>query len=243
MSSNFLDSIFKWFLIVSIVLGGILWLIESIIAAFLKFISLSWLPSGINLIAHHRLFDGNIHIDPVIPVIGSIIDYLAAMFINLVDLALYPIAAIPGLKVILYRLYSSPDWDLPMPNAWAVFHFYPYFTHRSFFSHSVLNPMFILYILALFAIVCVILKLISNGVVRGICIYISTAIGLSFPCHLLADSMPQAWAGSAFINFKIMGFGFASGQGMSELWLYLNAFLAIFAICKVLEVGLNGNDD
>lgn len=161
------------------------------------------------------------------------------MFINLVDLALYPIAEIPKLNVILYRLYSSPDWDLSMPNAWAVFHFSPYFTHRSFFSHSVLNPMFILYILAFFALVCVILKLIQNGVVQGICIYVFTAIGLSFPCHLLADTMPHAWAGTAYINFKIYGHGLILGQGASELWLYFNAFLAIFAIFFVLKVGLD----
>jgi hypothetical protein len=237
MSSNSAGTFLKWSIILFFVMG----IVGSLIDAFLKIISLSWLPSGINLIAHHRLFDGNIHIDPVIPVIGSIIDYLTAMFINLVDLALYPIAAIPGLKVILYRLYSSPDWDLPMPNAWAVFHFSPYLTHRSFFSHSVLNPMFILYILAFFAIVCVIVKLIPSNVIQVICIYISTAIGLSFPCHLLADSMPQAWAGSAFINFKIMGSGLALGQGMSELWLYLNAFLAIFAIFFVLRLGFSSN--
>ncbi|MGN0954899.1 hypothetical protein [Dialister sp.] len=67
--------------------------------------------------------------------------------------------------------------------------------------------------------------------------------GCSFLFHLLAGSMTQAWAGSAFINFKIMGSGLALGQGMSELWLYLNAFLAIFAIFFVLKVGLDGNDD
>lgn len=235
MSSNSAGTLLKWSIIAFFVLG----IVRSLIDGFLKFISLSWLPSGINLIAHHRLFDGNIHVDPVIPVIGSIIDYLTAMFINLVDLALYPIAEIPKLNVILYRLYSSPDWDLSMPNAWAVFHFSPYFTHRSFFSHSVLNPMFILYILAFFALVCVILKLIQNGVVQGICIYVFTAIGLSFPCHLLADTMPHAWAGTAYINFKIYGHGLILGQGASELWLYFNAFLAIFAIFFVLKVGLD----
>ena len=226
------NSLYTTIVVICVIFG----LLKALIDIFLETISLSWMPSGINLIMNHRLFDGNLHVDTIIPIVGTLLDYLAAMLINIVDAMLFPISLIPGLRKILLIVYTSPDWDLFNPVSEAWFSFYPIFQHRSFFTHSVLNPVFLLYLVAFIVIVRLVAKLIHNGGVQIVCFYVFTAIGLSFPCHLLADSMPQGWSGTAFISFKIMGVGFNAGQALTGLWLYINALVALFIIgCIVMR--------
>lgn len=195
--------------------------------AFTSFITLQWMPSGIYQLKGHDLFDGNIHVDPVIPLIGSIIDYIVAAIINLVDFMLYPLAFIPGINNILHLVYTSPDLDLA---------FNEVLQHRSFLSHSVLNPVFLGFILigtAIFFLLRVLPKQVTY-----IYMFIFLGIALSFPCHLLSDTMPKAWQGAAYVNFKLFGVGFSiASQAISELWLYANAAASAFLSFWVIEKG------
>ena len=200
-------------LIVAVVVLGNL-----VLQAFKSFFTLSFLPHAIGM------FDGNvsIYIIPIIgPTIGVMFNYLVAAFVNLVDFAIWLIHWIPGLDYLFNIVYTAPDGvERLFPNIFGGIG-----GHRNFITHSVLNPVFLIY-LVVHKVSCKIHEALASLV---------TLIGLTFICHLLADTMPQAWMGAANIKIYLFQNWLMLPPLFSEIWLYMNAGLGLFLMFKIAE--------
>lgn len=181
--------------------------------------TLSFLPHAIGM------FDGKIT-TTIIPLIGDtigvLINILIAAFINIVDFILWFIHWIPGLGFITDLVYTSPD----MAEKYLSFIFG---SHRNFITHSVLNPIFIVFLI----VSTIIIKSIKNESVKSVIRVLILLIGSTFLCHLLADTMPQAWIGFARIKVQIFINFITLPALLSKLWLYFNSVLVAFALFKV----------
>lgn len=203
------------------IIGNVLGAIKSFLGSV---ITLSFLPNAIGM------FDGNIktvatHIPIISEVVGVTINWLSVIFINFIDFLLWFIYWIPGVKQIINIIYTSPDMvEKLIPSMLG--------SHRNFITHSILNPIFLIFIIITF-ILCRIL----NNFEIGKCIStILMLVGLTFACHLLADTMPKSWIGFANIKVQIFITLFAMPPWLGKLWLIGNAILCI-VVTTIATVG------
>ncbi len=206
------------------IIAIIWWVLDGIRRFTISLFTLSFLPSGIDTLFNHRLHDGDMSTIALIPLVEHLINYIAVLFLNIIDFAIWTIAWIPGVNLIIDIVYTSPDFiEVGV-------------THRNFLTHSVLNPVFLIAMLALF-IVGKILGLFSQWFKLAFA-YIVLCAGFAFVGHLLADSMPNAWTGFARINFII----FSAPAFISKIWLYINAFFATMVVVYT-TMGLLGGSE
>lgn len=204
-------------IIAIIVILCIISFVSKVGAFFTSLFTLSFLPNGLNFLY-------NTNPDTVaIPLIGGILNYISILICNIVDCLIWFIHWIPGLNILIDKIATCPDMDQNM----AVM-------HRNFFTHSVINPTFLC-----FAVVAILIILITSrftGVNAGIRL-LFFLIGLTFTCHLLADTMPNKWMGTSYIYL----FSFAlKPPFLSVLWLYINAFISFCVSTSFLTIGDGG---
>ncbi len=183
------------------------WLVGGIIDITSSILTLDFLPKGVNMLADSKMSTYSI------PIIGFLINYLVWVFVNILDFIIWCVHWIPGVDFYIDVIYACPDIDLPN-TSWGIFKA----SHRNFITHSVLNPIFIIAI-----ILCGLISFILPPV--GIILIMLTC--LTFSGHLLADTMPNAWVGTSFIQVKLWGAGFHLGEWFSQIWLYINALMPI----------------
>ena len=198
-------------------------LVSSFLSAFDQILTLGFLPNGIHH-AGHGLFDGNLHGHTYIPVIGIMMNYLAAIFVNLVDFSLWFVTFIPEMSGLADFVYSSPDFE----------RMYGFVSHRSFFTHSILNPIFLAGLVGIILTKLIAKKHKETGMFLQA---VLVMILMTIPCHLLSDTMPQNWQGSAYVNFKIFGLTLLpTSEFGSVLWLYFNSIFGIGLIVKTSDL-------
>lgn len=173
-----------------------------------KLLTLGFLPKALNMM------DGNVT-SYTIPIIGVVVEvflnWIAAIFINLIDFCLWLVNWIPGVRQIIAFVYRAPD---------AAEHLFPQLfgmSHRNFITHSAINPIFLGFLLVGF---------ILARAFPPLKVFVML-IGLSFVCHLLADTMPQAWQGTALIKVYLFRGFFTLPRFFSKLWLYINVVIAL----------------
>lgn len=187
---------------------------------FASLFTLSFLPNAIGM------FDGKIETTAsTIPIISSLVEgvvnWISVIFINFVDFMLWFIYWIPGVKQVILLVYTAPDLvERLLPSMLG--------SHRNFITHSVLNPIFLIFIMISF-IIC---KIANKYEIGAIISFILMLIGLSFVCHLLADTMPKAWVGFANIKVQVFNTFFVMPPWMGKLWLLINAVLCFKITCK-----------
>lgn len=201
----------------------IAWVLSKTFSFLGTIITLSFLPSGIMRGFSHRMMDGSIS-NTIIPIIGGLFNYITVLIINIIDFFCWLISFIPLVNLLLYTIYRSPDFDLVLGVA-----------HRNFISHSVLNPVFLVYV----AIVAIVVRVISRipenilGFIKSILLI----IGLSFVGHLLADTMPAGWKGFAMIKIAFTEKPILTLPAIfSKLWLYLNAIFSGILVTKACDI-------
>ena len=152
------------------------------------------------------------------------LNYFFAALINLIDFALLFISWIHGLKNILDFMY--PDIiEKQIP-----FLFGGSKGHRNFITHSVFNPVFLIYIF-ISSKLCVIFSLTPLNTILRPLLFL---IGLCFVCHLLCDTMPKHWKG--FANIKVYFFTHLMSFSpiTSKAWLYIGSFLSFSLLCEMI---------
>ena len=201
-----------------IVVACIFALIASIQSALWSLFTLSFLPNGL-------YFLNNTEPNTVaIPLLGGIFNYISILICNITDFFLWFISWIPGLSNLIKMVYRSPDLDLAFNLG-----------HRNFITHSVINPVFIGFVV-ISAIIVLITKhfKVLNSFLR-ILVFLT---GMTFVCHLLADTMPKGWTGTAYIYFKLWSMNFPLRPAfLSLLWLYINSLFALCVSTFLLTVG------
>lgn len=203
-------------------IGLVVSLLKGISEFIYNIFTLSFLPNAIGM------FDGNVssYIIPIIgPTLGVVINYVVAVFINIFDFLLWLIYWIPGIRQVIQFVYTSPD----MVERFLPWMFGGLSGHRNFITHSVINPVFLVFLM----ITVILIKSISNMGLRPVVKILCFVIGMSFVCHLLADTMPQAWIGFARIKVYLFTNIFTLPKLLSKLWLYINAFLSFGILFKV----------
>lgn len=204
-----------YILIFLVIIGIISSVITSIGNLAHSIFTLSFLPNAIGI------FDGEISTRATsIPILSNIIEttlnYISVLFINIIDAILWFVYWIPGVKQVIDVIYTSPDVvEKLIPDMLD--------SHRNFITHSVLNPVFLVFIIVSFTIS----KILKNTEIGEIIAAILMIIGFVFACHLLADSMPKSWVGFSNIKVQIYTTFFTLPPFLSKLWLYINVFLCI----------------
>lgn len=218
--------------LVGILILLVIWVLKGISTFLYNLLTLSFLPDALGM------FDGNVA-SYTIPIVGQtlgiVVNYLVAAFINLIDFCIWFINWIPGLNLIIKTVYTSPD----MVERMLPFIFGGQSGHRNFITHSVLNPVFLVFLIITF----ILTKLLSKTRIRDGVIGIASLIGLTFVCHLLADTMPQSWIGFANIKFYLFIKLFTLPPLLSKLWLYVNAVLSLGALRYVTGFGLETEEE
>lgn len=154
------------------------------------------------------------------------INYFFAAIINLIDFFLLLISWIPILRKVLDHIYRNPDiLEKQIP-----FLFGGSKGHRNFITHSVFNPIFLIYIF-ISSKLCVMFSLTPLNIILRPLFFI---IGLCFVCHLLCDTMPKHWKG--FANIKVYFFThlLTFSPLTSKLWLYIGSFLSLSLLVKMI---------
>lgn len=198
-----------------LVLGLIMNILNGIGNFFASIFTLSFLPNAIGM------FDGKIDTTASsIPILSNLVEgianWISVIFINGVDFMLWFIYWIPGVKQVIELIYRSPDLvERLIPDMLG--------SHRNFITHSVFNPLFLVFIMVSF-ILC---KKLNNFEIGGIISFILMIIGLGFACHLLADTMPKSWIGFANIKVQIFATFFVMPPWLGKLWLLVNAIFCI----------------
>lgn len=203
----------------------VLWLImcilNSIGSFFASIFTLSFLPNAIGM------FDGKMDtVASSIPILSNLIEglinWISVVFINFVDFILWFIYWIPGVKQIIELIYRAPDLvERLIPHMLGA--------HRNFITHSVLNPVFLVFIMIAFVLCKILNKFEMGTIISGLLMI----IGLGFACHLLADTMPKSWVGFANIKVQIFATMFVMPPWLGKLWLLVNAIFCIKLTCKV----------
>lgn len=207
-----------------LLIGLIVWITKGIFSLLFHVLTLDFLPGALDM------FDGNVasYTIPVIgPTIGIIVNYFIAAFINLVDFLVWFINWIPGLEKIIDIVYRSPDLverALPIFGGLG--------GHRNFITHSILNPVFLVFLLTSL----ILIKVLFNTKIKNIIQPLLFIIGLTFVCHLLADTMPKAWLGTANIKIFLSKNFFTLPPVLSKVWLYLNAGLSLSALVYFTDI-------
>lgn len=154
------------------------------------------------------------------------INYIFAAIINLIDFLLLFISWIPILKQILNFMYRSPDIiEKQIP-----FLFGGSKGHRNFITHSIFNPIFLIY-LFISSKICIIFSLTPLNLITRIFFFI---IGLCFVCHLLCDTMPKHWKGFANIKIYFCTYYLSFSPIISKAWLYIGSFLSFSLLCEMI---------
>lgn len=122
-------------IVVSLLFAGLNYVAETFVNAIKSILTLSFLPSGLNM-----LKDSDMN-TTAIPIIGVVINYFMVVFVNVVDFLIWIPNYIPGIHWLINLVYTAPDIDSG-PNAFTFFG-----SHRSFFTHSVLNPILVGYLI------------------------------------------------------------------------------------------------
>lgn len=182
--------------------------------------TLSFLPKAIGM------FDGNIstmasNIPIISKLVEGIVNWISVIFINVIDFVLWFIYWIPGVKNIIKLIYTSPDLAEKLISNMLG-------SHRNFITHSILNPIFVVFIIITF-IVC---KTLNHYEIGGVISSILMIIGLGFTCHLLADTMPKSWVGFANIKVQIYKTLFVMPPWLGKVWLSVNAILSVILMFK-----------
>ena len=167
-----------------------------------------------------KFIDDTIKKEKIRSLIGGIFNYLSILVCNITDCLMWFISWIPGLNNIIYMVYTCPDLDLKLGIG-----------HRNFITHSVLNPIFIGFVVI--SILLIVITSFSEGLNSGIRLLLFL-IGMTFTCHLLADTMPNKWMGTAYIKF--LGFSLKP-PFLSVIWLYANSFISFCINTMLLTVG------
>ena len=184
-------------------------------------LTLSFLPSSLNM------FNGNPCSNTIKPKgIEIAINYLFAALINLIDFLLLFISWIPFVKKILDFMYRNPDTI----EKHISFLFGGSKGHRNFITHSIFNPIFLIYVFVANKI-CV---LFSDTVLYIVFSPILFLIGLCFTCHILSDTMPKHWKGFANIKIYLFTNLFTFSPIISKAWLYIGSFLSFILVCKMI---------
>ena len=184
-------------------------------------LTLSFLPSSL------EMFNGNPNSRTLkVKGLEITLNYFFAALINLIDFALLFISWIPGLKNILDFMYRNPD----IIEKQISFLFGGSKGHRNFITHSVFNPVFLIYIF-ISSKLCVIFSLTPLNTILRPLLFL---IGLCFVCHLLCDTMPKHWKG--FANIKVYFFTHLMSFSpiTSKAWLYIGSFLSFSLLCEMI---------
>jgi len=203
-----------------------------------RILTLNILPGAYDMVRDTHI-KGNHTIWFIGWIISPIINYFFTLFINIVDFICIFINWIPIIGDIQKFIYHAPDIDQQGYD--AVYNFIEPLVgtvHRNWITHSVLNPYFILFVICAF-VIAFIAKFIP--VVKYIAAFLILMIGLTFVCHLIADTMPGGWGRGSSNNFsKIhVRFWFIKFQlnGLfTKLWLYINALIAGVSIKSATEI-------
>ena len=184
-------------------------------------LTLSFLPSSLNM------FNGNPDSSTIKPQeIEISINYFFVALINLIDFLLLFINWIPFIKRIVNFMYRNPD----IIEKHLSLIFGGSKGHRNFITHSIFNPVFLIYIYVANKI-CI---LFSDTVLNTIFRPILFLIGLCFTCHLLSDTMPKHWRGFANIKIYLFTNFFTFSPVISKAWLYVGSFLSFALLCKII---------
>lgn len=199
--------------VVFIIVSFLIWVLMGVIGFVGDILTLDFLPNGLDILNDSKMQTYSI------PIIGFLINYIVWVFVNLVDFVTWFIHWIPGVKTLMDIIYTCPDLDLPN-SPLEIFRS----SHRNFITHSALNPIFIVFII----VSSLVSGLVPRNPIGTLLAIVALIIGLTFSCHLLADTMPRGWMGTAFIQVKLYGHGlFTLGNWFSQIWLYINAIIAI----------------
>lgn len=213
--------LFLGLIIIALILLTFEW-IKNLIYSIL---TLSFLPHALGM------FDGNVG-SYSIPIIGQfievLINYFVAAFINLIDFFIWFINWIPGVNWIINFIYRSPDMvERYLPDIFGGLA-----GHRNFITHSILNPVFLVYLIICLIIIILVHKTSISDLIKIILFF----IGLTFVCHLLADTMPKSWRGTAHIKLFLFTKFYTLPAFLSKLWLYMNAVLSFYALTYVTQI-------
>lgn len=187
---------------------------------FYSILTLSFLPNGLGI------FDGEVT-TYFIPIVGYIINCIVVAFINILDFIIWFIYWIPGVHTIIDLVHRAPDID-QLESFKLIFGQH----HRNFITHSVLNPIFLLFLVLTFIIIKS-LKQSEVGIIVSILLFV---IGLTFVGHLLADTMPGSWRGFSTIKVYFFVKFFSLPGFLSKIWLYINSYLSVKALVKVTGI-------
>jgi len=174
----------------------------------INIITLEFLPSGMEVIKGESISaDSNIRTS-IIPIIGFLINIFIMLLINIIDFIIWPFSWIPGLSNLISFIGGSHDIDQTSS----------IFTHhRNFLSHSVLNPIILIY------------SWISYKFRKvSILNFILILPLIAFAAGILADTMPRGWGFYSYIHISLLGFRiFSLSAFFTRLWLFLNSFILI----------------
>lgn len=209
------------YILIAIILVAVLGSIKSF---FGNIFTLSFLPNAIGM------FDGNINtIASNIPIISKLVEglfnWISVLFINVIDFGLWFIYWIPGVKQLIELIYTAPDLvERIMTDMLG--------SHRNFITHSIFNPIFLIFIIVAF-IIC---KIVNKFEIGELISVILMLIGFGFACHLLADTMPKSWVGFANIKVQIFATFFVMPPWLGKVWLLVNALFCIrFTVKATVE--------
>lgn len=193
-------------------------LIGSILDGLGSILTLDFLPKAYNFLKDSKIGTYSI------PILGLLCNYVTWVFVNLVDFIAWLFHWIPGVGSIMDWIYKAPDMDLNSASL-EIFRN----THRNFITHSVLNPVFVGFIGISYMIKRTIVDNIG-GMMKDIFAKFILLVCACFAAHLLADTMPRSWQGSAIIKVKLFQAGFSLNSIFSQLWLYIHAIIALLAV-------------
>ena len=173
------------------------------------------------------MFNGNPNSNTLkVKSIEIIINYIFAAIINLIDFFLLFISWIPSLRKLLDYIYRNADiLEKQFP-----FLFGGSKGHRNFITHSVFNPVFLIYVF-ISSKLCIMFELTPlNNILRPLLFL----IGMCFVCHLLCDTMPKHWKGFANIKIYLFIHLLTFSPITSKAWLYIGSFLSFSLLCKMI---------
>lgn len=185
---------------------------------FFSIFTLSFLPRSIGIFRSCKVTSYTI---PVIGhTIGILLNFIIACFINIIDCLISLLYWIPVINDLIFMVYNAPN---------SIQRLVPSFfgsSNLNFITYSVINPVFIIFILLAYGI----MKFVPKSKFKYILGSIFLLIGLTFICNLLARTMPGSWYGASKINLYMFKNLYTLPPFLSKLWLYINSALGAFIL-------------
>ena len=185
-------------------------------------LTLSFLPSGMEVIKGESLLHDASMTTTIIPIIGLIVNYFVVLMVNIIDFMIWFFSWIPGYRRLIAFISSAHDIDQKtgIIASWFT-------SHRNFFTHSVLNPILLIYFVISFHI-----KAAKGAFIN----FIIALPGLAFAGGILADTMPKSWAYNfSRIHIEAIGFNVITLSPLfSWLWLLFNALIILTLLAALI---------